>query len=397
MLIKNRPAWMGLLLLSAVILAFSCKSGMNQRNRDKGITEWEKTILPETGREVWQITTDSSGSVACYFERQAFTGDDKYLVFSSRREGRWRLFRADLKTGIILPLSPPERNIDRDNYAVHPLGELACYLDGDVLYGTNVQTFEEMVLYDFSGKLSGRISFSGSFTSDGEYCLLSVSNEDFKQLYRVNLQSGEILLVHEQDTGTFSHPLINPADPDIITYVPGPDTQNDMSLPMEKRARTWKINLKKSLDQPFLTCPYGFRATHESWSFDGNRFFFFRKTVPGWMPVTICSINTDGVDLHEYITSDTIRLGHGIASRDGRWFISDSQDPGKNPLILVNLETGTSTVIGWPDASIEAGHSKFAHIHPFFSPTGKYVCYTSDHGGTPQVYVVPVGDLTNPD
>ena len=212
------------------------------------------------------------------------------------------------------------------------------------------------------------------------------------QLYRVNLHSGEVLLVHEQDTGRFSHPLINPSDPDIISYVPGPDTQNDMSLPMEQRARTWKINLRDGTDKPFLTCPYGFRATHESWSADGSRFFFFRKTVPGWKPVTICSISKQGDDLREYHYSDTIRLGHGISSRDGKWFITDSQDPGRNPLTLLNLETGLRTVLNWPDASTEDG--EFTHVHPFFSTSGRFVCYTSDVSGVPQVYVVPVADLT---
>ena len=394
--IKKMQGWKGLCIPIAILLVISCKPG-SQSGSDGGKAEWRKTILPETGREVWQITTDSAGSVACYFERQAFTSDDEYLVFSSPREGDWRLYRADLSTGAISPLSPEGRNINEDDYTLHPDGKRACYLDGSVLYGIDVNTRDERILFDFTGKLTGRLSFSGSFTADGNYTLMRVSKDKLKQIHRINLKSGEILLVHEQDTGTFSHALINPADPDIISYVPGPDTQNDMSLPMEKRARTWKINLKDSTNGPYLTCPYGFRATHESWSFDGDRFFFFRKSVPGWKPVTICSIDREGGDLHEYLTSDTIRLGHGISSRDGKWFVSDSQDPGRNPLYLLNLESGEHTLIAWPDASIEDGHSKFTHVHPFFSPTGRYVCYTSDFGGTPQVYVVPVGDLTDPD
>ncbi len=392
--IQNLSVRIGIYALT-VFAAVSCKPGTESQSGG-GKAEWKKILLPETGREVWQVTTDSAGSVACYFERQAFTSDDKYLVFSSPRGGDWRLYRADLETGIILPLSPEGRNIHDDDYTIHPDGRQACYMDSSILYGVDVYTFEEKILYDFSGKLSGRLFFSGSLTSDGNYTLVRVSREDLKQIHRVNLQSGEILLVHEQDTGTFSHALINPADPDIITYVPGPDTQNDMSLSMEKRARTWKISLKAGTDQPFLTCPYGFRATHESWSSDGERFFFYRKTVPGWKPVTICSIDREGGDLREYMTSDTIRLGHGISSRDGKWFVSDSQDPGTNPLILLNLESGEYRIIGWPNASIEEGQGRFTHVHPFFSTTGRYVCYTSDFGGTPQVYVVPVGDLTDP-
>ena len=36
-----------------------------------------------------------------------------------------------------------------------------------------------------------------------------------------------------------------------------------------------------------------------------------------------------------------------------------------------------------------------AHVHPSFSPKGNYICYTSDRTGVPQVYVVPVGDITH--
>ena len=380
-----------LLIVITVLLITSCKQGGN-KDVEGGTTEWIKQISKETGREVWQITSDSSINIACYFERQAFTSDDKYLVFSSMREGKWRLFRANLENGNILPLNPEERVIEDYDYTVHPDGKQACYMDKNILYGINVYTLEEKVLFDFSDLFVGRAVFSGSITSDGQYTLVTVINEPTRQLYRVNLNSKEVLLVHEQNTGEFSHPMINPTDPDIISYCPLPDSQNDMSLPMEKRARTWKINVKDGTDEPFIICPYGFRATHESWSKDGSRIFFFRKTQPGWKPATICSINSDGEDLQEHYTSDTIRLGHGISSEDGKWFISDSQDKARNPLILLNLEMGSQTFLNWPDASVK--RRDHTHVHPFFSKSGKFVCYTSDVTGVPQVYVVPVGDLT---
>ena len=44
--------------------------------------EWIKTTDARTGVEVWQLTNHDSASVACYFERQAFSGDDKYFIYS---------------------------------------------------------------------------------------------------------------------------------------------------------------------------------------------------------------------------------------------------------------------------------------------------------------------------
>ena len=254
-------------------------------------------------------------------------------------------------------------------------------------------TFLKRYYLILPGKIPALPRFSGSFTNDGTYTLLSTEQENIKSIYRINLKNGEIRIVHTQDSGSISHPLINPVYPDIISFVPGPDRQNDMNLPMELRARTWKTDLGKNETRQFLTCGYRLRATHESWAYNGTRFFYFRKTVPGWKPVAVCSMSLDGTDFIMHYSSDSLKLGHGIASRDGRWFVSDTQDPGKNPLVLINLKTGTGRIIAWPNSSVMEGQGVFSHVHPFFSPSARYICYTTDASGYPQVHVVPVNDI----
>jgi len=88
---------------------------------------------------------------------------------------------------------------------------------------------------------------------------------------------------------------------------------------------------------------------------------------------------------------DSIKLGHGAASQDGRWFISDGQEPFDNPLILINLRDQKSKILCWPNASIRADLGNI-HVHPNFSTSGNYVIYTSDapKTGTHQVFVVPI-------
>jgi Tol biopolymer transport system component len=282
-----------------------------------------------------------------------------------------------------------------DDYSMMPDGERVCYLDGWKLYATHVESGEEELLFDYSGLLPDEPRYTGSFTNEGSYTLVYVYNDTLKAIYRTNLVTGEVLEVHRQREGKISHPLINPEDPEVISYVPGPDTQNDMTLPMEQRARSWKVDLREGTDGQFLTMPYGFRATHESWSYDGERFFFFRKTRPGWRPAAICSQDKNGNDFKLHYESDTIKLGHGIASRDGRWFISDCQEPVENELVLVSLQTGEGQVLCFPNSSVDGGHAERAHVHPSFSPKGNYICFTSDRTGVSQVYVVPVKDLTH--
>ncbi len=350
--------------------------------------EWIKEKDTRTGREVWQITSHDSASEACYFEAQAFTSDDKYMVFSSKRTGEWQFYRCDLETGALKQLTSVSDLSLR--YTMHPDGKRIFYIDGKTLCAIDVYDLSIDTLMDLSRSGLNKPQIANSFSADGRYALVNSRSDSGMSIYRADLHSETMEHVLTWTGGRYSHALVNPVYPHLVTFVPYPDTQNDMSLPMDQRARTWIANMETGEVKQFLTCPYGFRATHESWSPDGERFFFYKKSVPGWMPVSIASISKKGDDWQEYYTNDTIRLGHGRASDDGKWFISDGQDPGYNPLILLNLETGEPEFLCWADASIREGHSVHAHVHPSFSSSGRYVTYTSDKTGTPQVYVVPL-------
>ena len=121
--------------------------------------------------------------------------------------------------------------------------------------------------------------------------------------------------------------------------------------------------------------------------------FSFIKSLclAGFRFLFVLSIRMEAI-FTEYYTHKKICLGHGISAPDGKWFVSDGQDPDYNPLVLLNLETGNATFLCWPNASIKGGHSQHAHVHPSLSSSGRYACYTSDVTGTAQVYVVPIPD-----
>ena len=357
-----------------------------------------------TGSEVWQITSNDSMSNMSYFEAQSFTADDKYVVFKSRRgDGRWKLFRSTMADGTITPLS--NRTVD-GSYTIHPNGREVCFLDSGIIWAIDVETLAERSLLDIHGAIeSDDIRFSSSFTNDGNYTLLSTNTKGIgTEIYRAYIPEGRIEKIYTVPTRC-SHPLLNPEDPNLITFVPYPDRQNDFSLSLEERARTWIIRLSNDgqgalqVDaHPFLMMPTGFRATHETWSADGERFYFFRKTVRKdgkyFKPVSICSVDKNGKDLKIYYTNDSIKLGHGIASRDQKWFIADSQDPHNNPLFLINLETGKTQIICWPNSS-QTTSSQYFHVHPSISASGRYAAFTSDRcTGTPQAFVIPLAPFT---
>jgi oligogalacturonide lyase len=348
--------------------------------------EWIKFNDPRTGHEVWQMTSHDSRNEALYFYAPAFTADDKYVIFRSNRDGLMEMYRANLITGGITRLTTD--GIDAG--CIHPDGENMVYISGWDYYSMNVHTREKKHVMNFEDLLPSKPVFRPSLTSDGRYTIVLTQDGDDRRIYRVDLEKKEVLKVHEQTTGRFSHVLIHPHDPGIITYCPLPDAQNDMSLPMHQRARTKIVRVDKGTNEPYLVTPCGFRATHDSWAPAGNRYFFFEKTVRDWVPVSIGSVDINGENYTRHYTCDSIKLGHGMASQDGRWFISDGQASHDNPLILLNLEDGGVEFICWPDASVNTPAR--VHVHPNFSFSGNYAVYTSDVIRTErhQVYVVPL-------
>ncbi len=133
--------------------------------------------------------------------------------------------------------------------------------------------------------------------------------------------------------------------------------------------------------------PPGHRATHEYWG-PGGRLYFHRKTVPSWTPTSIASIDADGGDYQEHHVSDTRKLGHSCISPDGRWIVTDVQDPKGNELTQVDLKTGAAQVLCWPDSTLQDG--TVGRVHPSFNFTGDKVIYTPDKSGKAAVFIVPL-------
>lgn len=385
--IKNTPLILMLVLSYLVATLISCEPEKKTLS-----SEWIKFKDQKTGYEIWQITSQDSMSESFYFYAPSFTSDDKYAIFKSKRNGTMEVYRCNLTNGEITQLT--DENIDRA--CIHPDGENMVYISGWKYFKMNVHTLKKEMVLDFTGKVPAEPRFRPSLTNDGKYTIVNTEHGDIISIYRVNLETKEILKIMEQDGGNFSHQLINPVDPNLITYAPSPDTQNDMSRPMEERARTRIINVNKETNKPYLITPYGFRATHDTWSRLGNRYYFFEKSQPGWMPVSICSIDINGNDYTKHYTNDSIKLGHGTVSQDGKWFISDGQETHNNPLILLNLDDGKTKFLCWPNASIERKLGN-VHVHPNFSSSGNYVIFTSDVAktGTHQVYVMPIKEIKN--
>ncbi|MDQ1297374.1 MAG: oligogalacturonide lyase, partial [Bacteroidota bacterium] len=220
---KKNPSISVILTLGTFLVTLSyCKSEYKTYPK-----EWIKFEDQRTGNMVWQITSHDSISEAFYFYVNSVTSDDKYIIFRSKRSGQFEIYRCNLANGKIAQLT--EEGID--NACIHPDGKNMVYLSGWKYYKMDVHTMKKEMILDFTDKLPAKPFFRPSLTNDGKYTIVFTRQDNIISLYRVNLEKKEILKVMEQAGGSFSHQLINPVDPNIITYNPLPDTQNNNNLP----------------------------------------------------------------------------------------------------------------------------------------------------------------------
>ncbi|MCL2776292.1 MAG: hypothetical protein FWD71_23565 [Oscillospiraceae bacterium] len=346
-----------------------------------------------TGNEVWQITGGNSISNMPYFEDQAFTADDAWVIFKSNREGGvWKIFRSNMATGEISKVSDLE---NESSFTIMPDGKRVAFLNGGTIYAVDVATLKTDTILSFD-PVKDLVHFQASFTVDGKYTLINLYNEkDGTRIFRVDVPARKAELVFSTP-GTISHPLINPRYPDLMAYVPHPDRQDDYTLSLEERARDCVVDMNTGIAKPFLMMPAWSRATHETWSADGERFYFFRKTRnkdKSAGAVLICSVDKNGLDLKEHYTSAKYKLGHGLPDKEQKWFIADSQNQLVNPLFKIDLMSGKAVILCWPNSSqTSETNDQTDHVHPIISASGKYVAFTSDgrSRGLPQAFVIPI-------
>ncbi len=350
----------------------------------------EKKVVPDTitGREVWQMTSGEPKSVSCYQEVEAFTDDERFVVFSSDRSGTFQLYRAELESGEIAQLSEIDefRSI---SFGMSRNGREAIYTAGWRVYAVDVASGDDRVLLDFEGKIPSQPSGAPvALSGTGDRVVVAYRPDDASTILAIGiLDTGDFEEVCRWE-GALSHAQICPGDGNLITFDPGPDTQNDMSLPQDKRARTWVCDASTGATRPFLVMPKGFRATHEYWDRNGDRLYFHKKSHGTWTPTTISSIDRSGKDWKDHYESQDRKLGHSSIDRDSKFLVSDVQSSEENEIYRIDLVTGKADLLCWPNTS--PIQDQTIHVHPSISAQGNFVDFTSDRKGSSDLYVYPL-------
>ena len=352
----------------------------------------QKKVLhdKETEKEIWEIGfQENSECVANYFYNQSFSPDERYFIFASDRNGKVELYRMEVDGDEAVRIT---ENFNQW-YCWKVYNQEVICNDGETFFAINIFDLSKRIISKKTDD-NAIIYETPVVSGDGNKiaCLYQKDNSVWS-IVCAELKGSELFDVYKFDSKYHhvSHLQCAPAENFILTFAPLPDRQNNFNLPPSERARAWKLDIEKGVAEPFLIMPVGYRATHEYWGQKNNeRLYFHKKTVPNFTPTSIASIDIHGNDLRVHFFSENRKLGHSFVSPDTRFMVSDVQEPGNNELYLIDMQTGKSEILCWPDSSCSSQRNQLGHVHPSFSSKGNYIIYSSDRTGKTKVYIIPL-------
>jgi oligogalacturonide lyase len=346
----------------------------------------------QTGVQVIELSGGAATTHHPYVYCRGFDAAERTIVVCSDRSGEHQLYQIRIDTGEVRVLTDV-RGLQWLGHAVSPDGCEAVYGANDRIFAVDLVTRANRCVADFTAIAEpGSVDHRVTVSSDGELGFVSYRGKTGKlMLASIDFAAGKSaarppIPVFELGWERITHLLLRPGSKSELTYNPVPDLQDDIRQSPDRRARVRKIDLVAGTDVPFFVAPPGMRATHEWWAPDGSRLYTHLKTVPGWTPVSVVSVDgKTGLDQRTHLTSATRLLGHSSVNHDQSQMVTDNQAPNVNELLLTDLRTGEVRTLCWPNAS---GRPHPNHVHPMFSPSGRYVLYTSDQSGFAQTCLI---------
>jgi oligogalacturonide lyase len=354
----------------------------------------------ETSQRVLQLTRHPSINHNLYFLTSSLSPDERSVVFCSYRTGRAEFYLGGFPAGQIRQLTD-EDGVNGYSGILSEAGSELYYTAAGMIRGVGLRTGESRTIAEFPGAQLGECSLS----ADGGWLVTAIRQGGRSGLAvaRTDGAAGDVILGLDR---TIIHPQFHPRDPALILYAQDP------------APRMWTIRRDGSEN----TCLYE----------HGNDEFLVHETFLGeageelivvrW-PYALLRFH---LERREFRDIAAFNAWHIASSRDGRRVLCDTVHPDIG-LQLVDVETGQRETICYPRSSCrgsqwtrdryalaedfaaarqaaerEASLSwmemkadtvygpQWTHPHPSFSPSERWVVYTSDVSGHPQVYAVAI-------
>jgi len=322
----------------------------------------------------------------------------------SNRDGGSQLHLLHLDGGQIVQLTD-YKGIRAQQSCVHPSKEIAYYIAGRELRSVRLDTFEEETLYRCP---DGYKLHTPTITRDGRHVALCycedvpVSTETgviySTMAERYFRHPAGVVMRIETETGVaracwgevawISHVCIHPGDPDLILFC------HEGGSNVHQRLWTVRVG-RPTQAQKLHEQRNGERVVHEFFTRAGDVGFQCGQQSGGEYLVYDCYIRPDGTWLRQFRRPTSRFPGHIQCNSDGSLGVADGahlepdDGDGRNWIGLSRYVGGRAIVhrLCRHDTS---GKTQNSHGHPIFSPDDRWVLYTSDKGGTCNVYMAEV-------
>jgi serine/threonine-protein kinase len=135
---------------------------------------------------------------------------------------------------------------------------------------------------------------------------------------------------------------------------------------------------------PFSRITFGDTAgVRPAWSPDGRDLYFIRDRA-GTGVGPLFAHRADGTGTDRPLTASRADYGQIVPSRDGRWIVTRTPANTGGTGDILSLRVG-----GSDSTPVMLVASPATEFFPALSPDGRWLAYSSDESGTPEVYVRP--------
>ncbi|MGN6392550.1 MAG: protein kinase domain-containing protein, partial [Gemmatimonadales bacterium] len=165
----------------------------------------------------------------------------------------------------------------------------------------------------------------------------------------------------------------------ILSAALSPDAKAiAVSLARDGRTNVW---VKRLPTGPFSRLTFSDTGSgRPAWSADGKDVYYIvDRSGSGVGPIFVR--RSDGTGTPRLVFHTDVDIGQVRASRDGRWLLVRTAPAGPSPDIY-GLRLGDSVPV--PLVATPA-----TELYPAISPDGRWLAYSSDESGTPEIYVRP--------
>jgi len=361
----------------------------------------------ETGARMRRLTGDGSDNAHLYFTSTSFLGDGaERLIVSSDRLGDRAYFMLDIPEATLTQVTDASET-PFSQACLDPAGRLFAFR-GNSLMVVDLDTLEAEEIYRVP---DGYTPALPTCTADGSHVAfayrerLPVSTET-GVIYatmgeRYYQHPGSVIIRVETESGAaeaawgernwISHVCIHPSNPDLILFCHEGGSY--------VQQRMWTIDLTEGRGRqakPLFRQFFGEACCHEYFTREGE--VGFQASVPrgdGWEGYN-CFVRADGTWLRQFLLPGP-RPGHIQSNSDNTLVVGDRahrshDDPeGGAFMSLIRHEDGRGVVtrLCRHDTSWK---TQISHPHPIFSPDDQWALFSSDAGGSGNVYMA---DLTS--